>query len=210
MNVIPTFVFLLFCQATAMVHAADSNFSKAEVDAMNREMKERDAKEKAAEAKRAEQIKKSGVQPVENSKYSSSEVNTQSRPMGSQPTRVEQYIPPTRSPSAPSTTTATSDSRALDAAVQAAIARGDFPRAKELALTPTHWQWINAAGEAYAKFQRDGVSIGMSMGEVRSSRWGEPLSINRTTNSSGDSEQWVYGSGRYLYFRNGRLSSIDN
>ena len=40
--------------------------------------------------------------------------------------------------------------------------------------------------------------------------WGEPDEINKTTNKYSVSEQWVYGSGSYLYFDNGRLSTIQN
>ena len=40
--------------------------------------------------------------------------------------------------------------------------------------------------------------------------WGEPNEINKTTNKYSVSEQWVYGSGSYLYFDNGRLSTIQN
>ena len=40
--------------------------------------------------------------------------------------------------------------------------------------------------------------------------WGEPNEINKTTNKYSVSEQWVYGSGSYLYFDNGRLTTIQN
>jgi hypothetical protein len=65
------------------------------------------------------------------------------------------------------------------------------------------------AMEAAAKKKR-GVSIGMSTDEVVSSSWGKPESINRTINSYGTQEQWVYGSRSYLYFENGKLVSIQN
>jgi hypothetical protein len=52
--------------------------------------------------------------------------------------------------------------------------------------------------------------IGMSREEVLASIWGKPDSVNRTTYSWGTHEQWVYGTGRYLYFRNGRLESIQD
>ncbi len=55
--------------------------------------------------------------------------------------------------------------------------------------------------------------IGMTTWEARESTWGPPDEINRTTSTLGIQEQWVYGSWRYgkikfLYFNNGRLSSI--
>ncbi len=53
------------------------------------------------------------------------------------------------------------------------------------------------------------VRVGMSKEACRLS-WGEPESINKTTGSYGTHEQWVYGSSSYLYFDNGRLTSIQN
>jgi hypothetical protein len=40
--------------------------------------------------------------------------------------------------------------------------------------------------------------------------WGEPSDINKSSGSWGVHEQWVYGSGNYLYFENGVLTSIQN
>jgi len=53
------------------------------------------------------------------------------------------------------------------------------------------------------------VRIGMTK-EMCEDSWGKPESINRTTNAYGISEQWVYGGGNYLYFDNGKLTSIQN
>ncbi len=55
-----------------------------------------------------------------------------------------------------------------------------------------------------------GVRLGMSPEDVLASSWGKPSSINRTVNQYGYSEQWVYGSGSYLYFTDGKLTSIQN
>ena len=38
--------------------------------------------------------------------------------------------------------------------------------------------------------------------------WGKPSDINKASGSWGVHEQWVYGYGSYLYFENGRLTSI--
>ena len=38
--------------------------------------------------------------------------------------------------------------------------------------------------------------------------WGEPQTINSTITASGRREQWVYGDGDYLYFKNGILEGI--
>ncbi|WP_156902240.1 hypothetical protein [Azohydromonas australica] len=51
--------------------------------------------------------------------------------------------------------------------------------------------------------------LGISTQEVISSYWGYPTGgINRTTSARGTTEQWVYGNGRYLYFDNGRLTTV--
>ena len=56
--------------------------------------------------------------------------------------------------------------------------------------------------------------IGMTTWEARESTWGTPDDINRTTNTMGTQEQWIYrgygmyGKTKYLFFNNGQLSSI--
>jgi hypothetical protein len=65
--------------------------------------------------------------------------------------------------------------------------------------------------ETEARNKLPGVRIGMTPDDViHRSSWGKPRSINRTTNRYGVSEQWVYGYGDYLYFENGKLSTIQN
>ena len=64
--------------------------------------------------------------------------------------------------------------------------------------------------EEKKNWKKEGVSIGMSAERVLLSNWGKPEKINRTTNKFGEREQWVYGSGNYLYFENGVLTSIQN
>jgi hypothetical protein len=58
--------------------------------------------------------------------------------------------------------------------------------------------------------RREGVILGMSQEDVLASSWGRPEKVNRTTTSRGTREQWVYGSGNYLYFENGILTAIQN
>ncbi|MBU9714410.1 hypothetical protein [Evansella tamaricis] len=53
-----------------------------------------------------------------------------------------------------------------------------------------------------------GVRIGMTQEQVLNSNWGEPQSINKRSYDFGTREQWVYGSGYYLYFSDGILTSI--
>lgn len=55
--------------------------------------------------------------------------------------------------------------------------------------------------------------IGMSAVAAEKSSWGYPDDVNKTVNAYGVSEQWVYrGTGfaknRYLYFKNGILTSM--
>lgn len=50
------------------------------------------------------------------------------------------------------------------------------------------------------------VRIGMTA-EVMRESWGRPNSINSSTYSFGVREQWVYGSGRYVYLDDGVVSS---
>jgi len=55
--------------------------------------------------------------------------------------------------------------------------------------------------------------IGMSADAALKSSWGYPDDVNKTVNAYGVSEQWVYrglgySKGRYLYFKNGILNSI--
>jgi hypothetical protein len=51
------------------------------------------------------------------------------------------------------------------------------------------------------------VIIGMTTEQVVAA-WGRPYNINETITARGKSEQWVYGSGQYLYFDNGVLKTI--
>lgn len=61
-----------------------------------------------------------------------------------------------------------------------------------------------------AQWRKEGVTVGMSADRVLLSSWGKPESVNRTTNAFGVREQWVYGVGNYLYFKDGVLTSIQN
>lgn len=53
-----------------------------------------------------------------------------------------------------------------------------------------------------------GAIIGMTKEQVLNSTWGEPISKNITTTTHGTREQWVYGNGNYLYFKDNILESI--
>lgn len=65
-------------------------------------------------------------------------------------------------------------------------------------------------GSANAKLIMDGkVKLGFTKAMCEEA-WGKPSDINKSSGSWGTSEQWVYGNGNYLYFKNGKLTSIDN
>lgn len=69
------------------------------------------------------------------------------------------------------------------------------------------------AQDRFAEAKRrksEGVRIGMTKEEVVASSWGKPDYINRTIHRDSEREQWVYGHRNYLYFENGRLSTIQN
>lgn len=79
---------------------------------------------------------------------------------------------------------------------------------KQLNLEPVTTTSSKPAPKAEKK--KDGVRLGMTPAEVKKSSWGAPHSVHRTVNAYGVSEQWVFSSGNYLYFENGKLTSIQN
>lgn len=82
------------------------------------------------------------------------------------------------------------------------------PRCVGFAVSKTT---IRPAMSTHAKPQKkSGVTLGMTPEQALQSSWGRPERINRTINSSGIFEQWVYGNGNYLYFTNGKLTTIQN
>lgn len=50
--------------------------------------------------------------------------------------------------------------------------------------------------------------IGMTASEAEASSWGKPVRKNITEYPWGKREQWVYSIYRYIYFENGRVTSI--
>jgi len=53
------------------------------------------------------------------------------------------------------------------------------------------------------------IKVGMSERQLLLS-WGKPQRINKTVSASGVQEQWIYGSGRYVYMQNGTLTSYQS
>jgi len=62
---------------------------------------------------------------------------------------------------------------------------------------------------AAADCQRRGAPrIGMTAKQVEATCWGKPDHVNRRQTASATSEQYVYGDGRFVYFRNGVATSV--
>ncbi len=57
--------------------------------------------------------------------------------------------------------------------------------------------------------QDEKVALGMTKEQVKMS-WREPKSISQTVTAAGKSEQWVFGSGAYVYLTDGLVSGIQN
>ncbi|MFI2856782.1 hypothetical protein ACH6EH_06545 [Paenibacillus sp. JSM ZJ436] len=58
------------------------------------------------------------------------------------------------------------------------------------------------------KYPTDKPVIGLTATEVLTSTWGKPQKKNTTTTKNGKREQWVYGSGRYIYLEDGIVTAI--
>lgn len=68
-------------------------------------------------------------------------------------------------------------------------------------------EYIKKYGTVFGNKVAEGnIKIGMNKNMVRDA-WGSPDHINTTRGKYGTHEQWVYGS-RYLYFENGKLTSM--
>ena len=62
--------------------------------------------------------------------------------------------------------------------------------------------------ERAALAKKPSARIGMTAKQVRNNtNWGKPDKVNETLDSRGSFQQWVYGD-EYLYFKNGKLVSI--
>lgn len=71
-----------------------------------------------------------------------------------------------------------------------------------------HERLVRLYGQKTADMiERGEVAIGFTKAMCKEA-WGSPRSVNTTENKYGVHEQWVYGGGRYLYFDNGVLTTI--
>lgn len=78
-------------------------------------------------------------------------------------------------------------------------------------VTINRWRAEAAESEAVAKklAKKPDAAIGMTKSQVRNkTNWGDPNYIKTTTNKYGTHEQWVYDDYQYLYFDNGKLTTI--
>lgn len=70
-------------------------------------------------------------------------------------------------------------------------------------------EFPNISAQHWTLIQNSKVRIGMNKKECILS-WGQPEDINKTIVENVTSEQWIYSSSSYLYFKNGILTSIQN
>ena len=95
---------------------------------------------------------------------------------------------------------------------QSRIAAEEKQRQSRIAAEEKQQAAVLAAERRRAEqAKRPGARIGMTAKEVvERTNWGDPQSVNRTVTAGGIREQWVYGTGEYLYFVNGRLQAIQS
>lgn len=62
--------------------------------------------------------------------------------------------------------------------------------------------------EEKSPIMRKSPEIGMTKSELEESSWGEPEDINKTTTKYSISEQWCYSEYRYVYLKDGIVTSI--
>lgn len=80
--------------------------------------------------------------------------------------------------------------------------------AAEKAAAERRQRLVSAYGEEKAGLiLRGEIAIGFTKTMCREA-WGDPKYVNTTETASVVHEQWVYGNGRYLYFDNGILTTI--
>lgn len=92
---------------------------------------------------------------------------------------------------------ATAKLRAQQAAQKAAQKKADY----EASVRSHGW-----SEKVVKAILGEKIFVGMTAEQARLS-WGKPDHINKTVRASGVSEQWVYGSGQYVYFNDGILTS---
>ena len=102
---------------------------------------------------------------------------------------------------------------AIEAKERAELAKIEAKERAESAKAEANRAKAEAAwkAEEARRAKLPGVRLGMGTEQViKMTSWGKPQRIHRTTDAWGTREQWVYGSGYYLYFDNGVLTTIQN
>lgn len=70
--------------------------------------------------------------------------------------------------------------------------------------------WVRRFGKSTADQIKEGyIVIGWDKEKVKLS-WGEPNDINKTISKYGTDEQWIYNNRSYVYFTNGKVTTIQN
>jgi hypothetical protein len=72
----------------------------------------------------------------------------------------------------------------------------------------THGAEIDPEMAAAECKRRGDPRVGMTASQVEATCWGKPGHVNRTHTADGISDQYVYGDGRYVDFRDGIVTSI--
>lgn len=85
----------------------------------------------------------------------------------------------------------------------------DFSRFEENFFTEDPRKIYKWSSKVWTAIDEEKVFIGMTAEQARMS-WGKPKEINKTITGNVKHEQWVYGSGSYIYFENGILTGIQN
>lgn len=73
-------------------------------------------------------------------------------------------------------------------------------------VKPTRQQRLYDKSES--KTSKYAPKIHMTDHEVLDSTWGKPVEVKRTTTEYGVREQWIYSNGKYLYFEEGSLTTM--
>lgn len=84
------------------------------------------------------------------------------------------------------------------------LARLKRPAVREACKKHSDWTM-----EACQTIDAKEVMIGMTENQVLLA-WGKPPTVNVTTSSSHQHEQWVYGSGSYIYLDDGVVRTMQN
>jgi hypothetical protein len=77
------------------------------------------------------------------------------------------------------------------------------------AVVFTNTTTTNDPAIAAAECKKKGVpKLGMTVAEVRASCWGRPIYVDAKARKNGKYEQYVYGDNKFVYFRDGKVTSV--